>query len=270
MTIATMPPKPLTQSHPKLQETMKALVYRGPGKMALEDHPKPEIVAPTDAIVRITKTTICGTDLHILKGDVPTCEPGRILGHEGVGIIDKIGVGVTSFQTGRPSPYLMHQHLRKMRVLPQADVLSLYDRRLDSRQQDRRDRIASAAGLGSLMPASPVALGIFIHMTIAFVLGIALTFAWRIVRPHFSANASLFSFMLASLAGVWAVNFFLVLPAVSPAFIDLLPYPVSLASKLLFGVAAAAVLHLSNAEVANARSVQIIGSPKKILASAAV
>jgi len=70
--------------------TMKALVYRGPGKKALEDRPKPEITAPTDAIVRIVKTTICGTDLHILKGDVPTCEPGRILGHEGVGIVDQV------------------------------------------------------------------------------------------------------------------------------------------------------------------------------------
>jgi len=79
---------------------MKALVYRGPGKKALEDHPKPDITAPTDAIVRITKTTICGTDLHILKGDVPTCEPGRILGHEGVGVIDKVGSAVTSFKPG--------------------------------------------------------------------------------------------------------------------------------------------------------------------------
>jgi alcohol dehydrogenase len=80
--------------------TMKALVYRGPGKKAFEDHPKPKIVAPTDAIVRITKTTICGTDLHILKGDLPSCEPGRILGHEGVGIIDSVGAAVTAFKAG--------------------------------------------------------------------------------------------------------------------------------------------------------------------------
>jgi alcohol dehydrogenase len=79
---------------------MKALVYRGPGKKALEDHPKPEITAPTDAIVRITKTTICGTDLHILKGDVPTCQPGRILGHEGVGIVEQVGAAVTVFKVG--------------------------------------------------------------------------------------------------------------------------------------------------------------------------
>jgi alcohol dehydrogenase len=78
--------------------TMKALVYRGPGEKALEDRPKPEITAPTDAIVRIVKTTICGTDLHIL--DVPTCEPGRILGHEGVGIVDQVGPAVTAFKPG--------------------------------------------------------------------------------------------------------------------------------------------------------------------------
>jgi alcohol dehydrogenase len=79
---------------------MKALVYRGAGKKALEDHPKPDISAPTDAIVKISKTTICGTDLHILKGDLPTCEPGRILGHEGVGVIEKIGAAVTAFRPG--------------------------------------------------------------------------------------------------------------------------------------------------------------------------
>jgi alcohol dehydrogenase len=79
---------------------MKALVYLGPGNKALQDHAKPEIFASTDAIVRITKTTICGTDLHILKGDVPTCTPGRILGHEGVGIIESVGTGVTAFQSG--------------------------------------------------------------------------------------------------------------------------------------------------------------------------
>jgi alcohol dehydrogenase len=80
--------------------TMKAFIYHGPGKKALEERPKPEIAKPTDAIVKITKTTICGTDLHILKGDVPTCEPGRILGHEGVGIIEKVGPAVTAFKPG--------------------------------------------------------------------------------------------------------------------------------------------------------------------------
>src|SRR5271167_2324193 len=79
---------------------MKALVYLGPAKKALEERPKPEITAPTDAIVKITKTTICGTDLHILKGDVPSCQPGRVLGHEGVGIVDRAGSAVTAFKPG--------------------------------------------------------------------------------------------------------------------------------------------------------------------------
>jgi alcohol dehydrogenase len=79
---------------------MRALVYLGPGRKSLEDRPIPEVRAPTDAIVKIVKTTICGTDLHILKGDVPTCSAGRILGHEGVGIVEKIGAGMTSFRPG--------------------------------------------------------------------------------------------------------------------------------------------------------------------------
>ena len=78
--------------------TMKALVYRGPGQKSLERHAKPEIIEPTDAIIKITRTTICGTDLHILKGDVPTCQPGRVLGHEGIGIVETIGRAVTAFK----------------------------------------------------------------------------------------------------------------------------------------------------------------------------
>jgi len=79
---------------------MKALVYQGPGKKSLEERPMPEISFPTDAIVKVLKTTICGTDLHILKGDVPTCQPGRILGHEGVGIVEKTGSGVMNIRRG--------------------------------------------------------------------------------------------------------------------------------------------------------------------------
>ena len=79
---------------------MKALVYKGPGQKQLEDRPKPVISDAADAIVRITKTTICGTDLHILKGDVATCQPGRILGHEGVGVVETAGSGVTTFKPG--------------------------------------------------------------------------------------------------------------------------------------------------------------------------
>ena len=79
---------------------MKALVYKGPGQKALEDRPIPVIQAPDDAVVKMVKTTICGTDLHILKGDVPTCAPGRILGHEGVGIIETVGAAITTFKPG--------------------------------------------------------------------------------------------------------------------------------------------------------------------------
>jgi len=79
---------------------MKALVYHGPGKMAWEETPKPIIKEPTDAIVKIVKTTICGTDLHIMKGDMPAVTDGRILGHEGVGIIDEVGSSVSNFKKG--------------------------------------------------------------------------------------------------------------------------------------------------------------------------
>lgn len=79
---------------------MKAFVYLGIGKKTLEDRPMPEIIAPTDAIVRVTKTTICGTDLHILKGDLPSCTPGRVLGHEGVGVVENVGTAVTTFKPG--------------------------------------------------------------------------------------------------------------------------------------------------------------------------
>jgi len=71
--------------------TMKALVYHGPGKRAWENKPRPTIHEAGDAIVRITTSTICGTDLHILKGDLPAVTDGRILGHEGVGVIEQVG-----------------------------------------------------------------------------------------------------------------------------------------------------------------------------------
>ena len=79
---------------------MKALVYHGPGEKSWSDMPEPQIQRPTDAIVRIDTTTICGTDLHILKGDVPAVTPGRILGHEGVGTITDVGSDVTRFAAG--------------------------------------------------------------------------------------------------------------------------------------------------------------------------
>jgi threonine dehydrogenase-like Zn-dependent dehydrogenase len=74
---------------------MKALVYHGPGKRAWEDRAKPAINETTDAVVKITTSTICGTDLHILKGDVPSVTEGRILGHEGIGVVEAVGFAVT-------------------------------------------------------------------------------------------------------------------------------------------------------------------------------
>lgn len=88
------------QSPGSPKTTMKALVYHGRGLKSLDEVPKPVIQFSTDAIVRVTKTTICGTDLHILKGDVASCTPGRILGHEGVGIVECVGSDVTAFKTG--------------------------------------------------------------------------------------------------------------------------------------------------------------------------
>jgi alcohol dehydrogenase len=79
---------------------MKALVYNGPGQRQWRDVPDPTLQQPTDAVVRVDTVTICGTDLHILKGDVPTVEPGRILGHEAVGTIEQVGTGVTTVKPG--------------------------------------------------------------------------------------------------------------------------------------------------------------------------
>ena len=79
---------------------MKALVYSGPGTIGWQDVPTPVILRPSDAIVRVDTTTICGTDLHILKGDVPAVQPGRILGHEGVGTVTELGSAVSNVKVG--------------------------------------------------------------------------------------------------------------------------------------------------------------------------
>lgn len=79
---------------------MKALVYHGPGQKRWESKPDPSIQRPTDAVVKIDTTTICGTDLHILKGDVPTVDEGRSLGHEAVGTVVETGSGVEDVREG--------------------------------------------------------------------------------------------------------------------------------------------------------------------------
>jgi alcohol dehydrogenase len=82
------------------KRTMEALVYHGAGRRAWEKRPRPTLRDATDAVVRITTSTICGTDLHILKGDVPSVTAGRILGHEGIGIVDDVGASVSSVRKG--------------------------------------------------------------------------------------------------------------------------------------------------------------------------
>src|SRR5580692_6418894 len=79
---------------------MKALVFHGPGQRAWESAPDPTIIDPTDAIVRIDSSTICGSDLHILKGDVPETTPGTILGHEAVGTVVEVGSAVSTIAVG--------------------------------------------------------------------------------------------------------------------------------------------------------------------------
>src|SRR6202142_3302138 len=79
---------------------MKAVAYHGPGQKAWEEVPKPKITAATDAVVRVDATTICGTDLHILKGDLPLTIDGRILGHEAVGTVESVGTAVKNVKPG--------------------------------------------------------------------------------------------------------------------------------------------------------------------------
>src|SRR6476660_3347593 len=80
--------------------TMRAVVYHGPGRKAWEEVAKPALQADTDAIVKVDTVTICGTDLHILKGDVPAVTDGRILGHEAVGTVEQVGSGVKNVRPG--------------------------------------------------------------------------------------------------------------------------------------------------------------------------
>ena len=83
-----------------MSETMKAMVYLGPGKKEVLERPKPTPQNSKAAVVKMLKTTICGTDLHILKGDTPEVEEGRVLGHEGIGIVESVGENVSNFKVG--------------------------------------------------------------------------------------------------------------------------------------------------------------------------
>src|SRR6187551_625366 len=90
-------PQPTTNERTNI---MKALVYHGPGKRAWEEVPDAVIQESTDAVVRVDAVTICGTDLHILGGDVPEVVDGRILGHEAVGTVLEVGAAVTGIAEG--------------------------------------------------------------------------------------------------------------------------------------------------------------------------
>ena len=90
----------LTWPTSKKGETMKALVFGGPGQRSWDTADDPGIQDPTDVIVKVDTTTICGTDLHILKGDVPAVTEGRILGHEAVGTVVETGAAVSSLKEG--------------------------------------------------------------------------------------------------------------------------------------------------------------------------
>jgi hypothetical protein len=113
--------------------------------------------------------------------------------------------------------------------------------------------VTTAAGLSALFPAAPVAVGVTVHLALAVTLGIALSFGWRALSSHRLDAAGLFPLVLAALVAVWTVNFFAVLPIISPAFIHLVPYPVSLMSKVLFGLAAAEALRRQDATALKAR-----------------
>lgn len=100
--------------------------------------------------------------------------------------------------------------------------------------------VTTAAGVDALLPAaSPVTLGIGVHMILAAMLGVVLALTWQVLSARRRGLTNPYPFMLAALAAVWVINFFVVLPVVSPAFIHVVPLAVSLTSKLLFGVAAA-------------------------------
>jgi len=100
MPTLTIPSELKAQPFNTNPESMYALVYHGPGKPAWELHPRPTIQGPYDAIVRVTTSTICGTDLHILNGDLPAVTEGSILGHEAIGVVEEVGTSVSAFHKG--------------------------------------------------------------------------------------------------------------------------------------------------------------------------
>jgi hypothetical protein len=102
--------------------------------------------------------------------------------------------------------------------------------------------VTTAAGATALLPTAPVTMGIAVHMALAVLLGLVLAGLWQVLAPRMNGVSGLYAVSLAALAAVWAVNFFVILPVLSPSFVALVPLSVSLVSKLLFGLAAAETL----------------------------
>jgi len=135
---------------------MKALVYGGSGSRSWTDMPDPAIKDPEDAIVRVDAVTICGTDLHILKGDVPEVDRGRILGHEAVGTIVDVGSGATGSHRAAGAD-LVHQCLRALPILPRRPVRTVPRWWwMGTRSPDRRHPgRAGQSAVRRWIPASP-------------------------------------------------------------------------------------------------------------------
>ena len=102
--------------------------------------------------------------------------------------------------------------------------------------------VTTATGVNLLLRGSPAAFGVTIHMMLAVALGIALAFSWTALSQRWPTRANAYAVMPVALAAVWAINFLIILPLIDPHFVQIVPYSVSLISKLLFGVAAAAAL----------------------------
>jgi hypothetical protein len=119
--------------------------------------------------------------------------------------------------------------------------VSLYAALTDGNAATLARGVTTAAGVSALLPAAPVSMGIAVHMLLAVMLGVVLAGLWQTVARSHSVR-SLYIVAFAALAAVWATNFFVVLPVISPAFVHLVPYSVSLVSKLLFALAAAETL----------------------------
>ncbi len=118
---------------------MRAVVYHGPGEKAWEEVPDPQITDDADVIVRVDATTICGTDLHILKGDVPAVMPGRILGHEAVGTVEQVGNSVRTVGEGDRVLVSCISACGSCRFCRESRYGQCRERRLDPRPYLRRD-----------------------------------------------------------------------------------------------------------------------------------